>query len=136
MESKYKIKTLMDYNIIYDDDNYEYFIGKSSDTDKVYYISYNNLIIDDQNPNVISFSEQHEIYDYGFGYEVLVETRNIIYSNKYKESGDNNRLLYFNSIDNKLLFLDFNSSLYKTTTLRLNKEFDYLKKLQLILMIV
>ena len=129
MESKYKIKTLMDYSIIYDDDNYEYFIGKSSDTDKVYYISYNNLIIDDQNPNVISFSEQHEIYDYGFGYEVLVETRNIIYSNKYKESGDNNRLLYFNSIDNKLLFLDFNSSLYKTTTLRLNKEFDYLKKI-------
>ena len=126
--SKYNIKTLMDYNIIYDNDTNQYFIGKSSNTDKIYYISYESLTIDDENPNVISFAEQHEIYDYKNGNEhrILVETRNIIYSNKYKQSRLSNQLLYFNEDEKKILFLDYISSLYKTITLNFDKKFDYI----------
>ena len=121
-ESKFKIKTLMDYDIIYNDQNTNYFIGKSSDTDKLYYISYDTLVIDNENPNVISFSEQHEIYDYGTGIPIFVPVKNIIYSNKYITE-QHNRLLYFDNINNKILFLNFYTSLYKTTTLKLDYNF-------------
>ena len=121
-ESKFKIKTLMDYDIIYNDKNTNYFIGKSSDTDKLYYISYDTLIIDNENPNVISFSEQHEIYDYGTGSPIFVPVKNIIYSNKYITE-QHNRLLYYDDINNKILFLNFYTSLYKTTTLKLDYNF-------------
>jgi hypothetical protein len=112
----------MDYDIIYNDKNTNYFIGKSSDTDKLYYISYDTLIIDNENPNVISFSEQHEIYDYGTGSPIFVPVKNIIYSNKYITE-QHNRLLYYDDINNKILFLNFYTSLYKTTTLKLDYNF-------------
>ena len=123
----YKIKSLIDYNAIFPEENTDYIIGRLSIREKYYKINVSAIVegnIDELIDDLIKLKDDFKIFDVTKSANIIDE--NIIFSNR-NYNLDDIAILYNNIITNKIEIIQYTYSEFRTSRVDLNSNFEYIQ---------
>ena len=116
-----RIKTLTNYNAIFDDNLNKHILGRLESDGHYYIISIDNLIIG----NEILLRDDFQIKNITPNPDKFIKDTDIIYTNKEYRTKDISIL--YKSTNSNINILTYNYSSFQTTKLNINSNFNYIQ---------